>query len=163
TTHAERAQRAGELARLYEHELGDVDAAVRVLVAAQTTAPDEAHLKELMRMLRGAQRWGELAQLLERELQRPPSGDAQHHVNLLPELGELRAERLGRTAEAAQAFEAALERDAKNPIALERLERLYEQLGRDRELARLLEARADVTADKPARSALLARVAALRS
>ncbi|MEO8706851.1 MAG: tetratricopeptide repeat protein, partial [Kofleriaceae bacterium] len=40
---------------------------------------------------------------------------------------------------------------------------LYEQTGRDRELARILEKRAEAAADKPARAQLFARVATLRS
>src|SRR5690606_23012139 len=65
--------------------------------------------------------------------------------------------------EAVLAFEAVLERDGKNAVAAERLERLYETLGRDRELARMLELRADQTDDLRARATLLARVAALRA
>src|SRR5262249_28398777 len=64
-------------------------------------------------------------------------------------------------AEAAQAYEAVLERDPKNPLAAERLEKLYEQLGRDRELAQMLDRRAEATTDSTARSALLARVASI--
>jgi golgin subfamily B member 1 len=168
----DKARRASELARLYEHELGDIDAAIRMLVVAQTGAPDESRLKDLLRLLRGAQRWAEMAQVLERELQQlrasgRPSGldrtALAREVDILLELGELRADKLNRAPEAVQAYESVIERDAKNPVAAERLEKLYESLGRDRELARMIELRAEDTHDPIARGALLARVALLRT
>jgi len=159
----EKARRASELAKLYEYELGDNDAAIRMLVIAQTAIPDPARQKELVRLLRTAERWSELAQALERELPQLRTADTARQVELLLELGALRADKLNRPAEALQAFEAALERDPKAPSAAERLERLYEQLGRDRELARMLELRAEATTDNSTRAALLGRVATLRA
>jgi tetratricopeptide (TPR) repeat protein len=163
TAPAEKARRAGELAQIYERELGDPDAAIRMLIAAQAAAPDDARHKELLRLLRGTARWPEMAAVLERELAITPDDPPTHQIDLLLELGELRADRLDRPAEAVQAYEAVLERDPTNPLAAERLERLYEQLGRDRDLARMLERRADRTGEPLARAALLARVGTLRS
>jgi tetratricopeptide (TPR) repeat protein len=164
TEPADKARRATELARLYEHELGDVDAAIRMLVLAQTALPDEQRHKDLLRLLRGAQRWAEMAQVLERELQATrASGPIPKQVDLFLELAELRADKLNRLPEAVQAYEAVLERDPKNPLASERLEKLYEQLGRDRELARMLEIRAEATQDITVRAGLLARVGTLRA
>jgi tetratricopeptide (TPR) repeat protein len=160
-TPAEKAQHAAELAHLYEHELGDIDAAVRSLVLAQSHGHDEARHRDLVRLLREAKRWPELAAVLERELTR--TTDRTRLVDLLLQLGELRADQLSRPADAVTAYEAAIERDPKNPVASQRLEVLYEQLGRDRELAHLLEARADATQDKVARAALLGRVGTLRA
>jgi tetratricopeptide (TPR) repeat protein len=169
----DKARRASELARLYEHELGDIDAAIRMLVVAQAAVPDESRLKDLLRLLRGAQRWAEMAQVLERELQqlrasasRLPGVDRAtmaRDVDILLELGELRADKLDRAPEAVQAYESVIERDPKNPVASERLEKLYEALGRDRELAHMLELRAEGTHDAVARGSLLARVAMLRT
>ncbi|MGE5184051.1 MAG: hypothetical protein ACM31C_18400 [Acidobacteriota bacterium] len=161
-TPQDKALRAGELARLYEHELGDLDAAIRMLQLAQTTAPDEARLKDLLRLLRGAERWADMAQVLERELA-SVRGDAHRHVDMLLQLGELRADRLDRAADAAVAYEAVLERDAKNPIAIERLEQLYGRLGRERELARILELRVDTISAPPERGKLFARIGELRA
>ncbi|HUS29500.1 MAG TPA: tetratricopeptide repeat protein [Kofleriaceae bacterium] len=159
----EKARRAAELARLYEHELGDNDAAIRMLVVAQASLPDAQRQKDLLRLLRAAERWGELAQALERELPQIRPSDVLRQADVLLELGALRADKLNRLPEAAQAFESVLERDPKNSTAAERLEKLYEQLGRDRELARMLELRAEATQDLVARAALMARVATLRT
>ena len=171
TTNDEKARRAAALANLYEHQLGDHDAAIRMLMAAQAAVPDAERHDTLVRLLRGAERWAEMAQVLERELAHPrkderrpgTAGAPTRELELLLELGALRADKLNRLPEAVLAFEAALERDGKNRIAAERLEKLYEQLGRDRELAHMLELRADQTEDLPARASLLARVATLRA
>lgn len=172
TTNEDKASRAGALAALYEHQLRDTDAAIRMLQTAQAAVHDPERQKDLLRLLRGAERWPDLAQALERELsqlrpsgvRRPTNGmSPPSEIELLLELGELRAERLNRYPEAVLAYEAVLERDGKHQLAAERLEKLYEQLGRDRELARMLELRAEQTKDATARAVLLARVATLRA
>jgi len=162
TTNDEKAKRAGALAKLYENELGDNDAAIRMLQTAQAAAVDEQRQKDLVRLLRSAERWGEMTQALERELAQLRDG-GNGRVELLLELGELRADKLNRLPEAVLAYEAVLDRDEKNPVAAERLEKLYEQLGRDRELARMLELRAEQMTDTNAKAALLGRVATLRA
>jgi tetratricopeptide (TPR) repeat protein len=68
---------------------------------------------------------------------------------------------MNRPSEAITAYEGVLDRRPGDPTATTALEKLYDQLGRDRELTRLLEARAE-TETGPARALLLARVAALR-
>lgn len=170
TTNEEKAQRAAALAKLYEHELGDNDAAIRMLMVAQAAVPDAERHQNLVRLLRAAERWADLAQALEREithlrgdLGRRAGASVSREIELLLELGALRADKLNRLPEAVLAFETVLERDGKNAVAAERLEKLYEQLGRDRELARMLELRADQTDDLKTRATLLARVAALRA
>jgi tetratricopeptide (TPR) repeat protein len=163
TTNDEKAKRAGALAKLYEHQLGDNDAAIRMLMAAQAAVAESERHKDLVRLLRGAERWAEMAQALERELTQLRNEPPGRRIELLLELGELRADKLNRLPEAALAYEAVLERDGKHAAAAERLEKLYEQLGRDRELARMLELRSDQTTDPSARAALLSRVATLRA
>ena len=162
-TPEEKAQRATELVHLYEHDLGDLDGAIRMLVVAQANVADETRQKELLRLLRATERWAEMAQVLERELPTVRENQIARQVEILVLLGELRADKLNRKPDAVQAYEAVLERDPKNPVASEHLETLYEQLGRERELARLLEARADATTEPAARAALLDRVAGLRA
>jgi len=160
---ADRARRADELAGLYERELGDNDGAVRMLLLAQAAHHDEARQRELLRLLRAAQRWPEVAAVLERALPTLKATDVDRQVELLLELGDLRAHRLSRQAEAVQAYEAVLQRRPAEPVATAALEVLYEQLGRDRDLARLLEARAEAEEEDPTRRAqLFSRVAALR-
>jgi tetratricopeptide (TPR) repeat protein len=175
TTNDEKAKRAGALAKLYERELGDTDAAIRMLQTAQAAVADGERHKDLVRLLRATERWADLAQALERELAEVREGAPRRAAverggpapasenDLLLELGEIRADKLNRLPEAVLAYEAVLEREGKHPIAAERLEKLYEQLGRDRELARMLELRAEQTKEAPARAALLGRVATLRA
>jgi tetratricopeptide (TPR) repeat protein len=162
-TNADKAVRAGELARLYENELGDIDGAIRMLQVAQLAQHDDARHKDLLRLLRGAERWAEMAGVLERELPVIPSDQGHRQVDILLQIGELRADKLARPAEAAQSFEAVLERDTKNPIAIQRLEGLYGQLGRERELARILEARVGTMAEGSARAPVWARIGELRA
>ncbi len=161
-TTAEKAARAAELATLYEKELGDVDGAVRMLRIAQATQPDHLRQLELVRLLRDAERWAELAEVLERELPELGASEVERRIAVLLELGDLRANRLDLQPDAITAYERVLE-VRQDPIALAALETLYEQQGRDRELARLLDARAEATADPAGRSRLFGRVAAIRA
>ncbi|MBA3821621.1 MAG: tetratricopeptide repeat protein, partial [Deltaproteobacteria bacterium] len=89
--------------------------------------------------------------------------DTARQVTLLLELAELRATRLARPAEAIAAYEAVLERQPDHTVAATSLEGLYEKLGRDRELARMIETRAEAETDPVKRGRLFARVATLRS
>jgi tetratricopeptide (TPR) repeat protein len=161
-TPAEKARRAHELAVLYERELGDLEGAIRMLLVAQAAQHDDARQRELLRILRAANRWAEVAAVLERALPITPPDDVERQVELLLELAELRAHRLNRQAEAIQAYEGVLERRPLEPAATAALEALYEQLGRDRDLARLVEARAEAETEPSRRAQQFARVAALR-
>jgi tetratricopeptide (TPR) repeat protein len=163
TTNVEKAERAADLARLYEKELGDLDGAIRMLQLAQTVLPDEARAQDLLRLLRTGERWSELGTALEKFLPTIPSADVDRQIQTLLELGEIRADKLNRKPDAVTAYEAALERVPNLPAAIAALETLYEQTGRDRELARILEARADGETDAAKRGGLYARVATLRS
>ncbi|HEY0253593.1 MAG TPA: hypothetical protein VGC41_18800, partial [Kofleriaceae bacterium] len=162
-TPAEKAIRAAEIAAIYEHEVGDPDGAIRMLTIAQANVHDEKRQQDLLRLLRQTTRWAELAQVLERELPALKDHQAKRQVALLLELGELRYEKLDRKADALAAYESALEREPKNAVALEKLETLYEKLGKERELARLLEARAETITDPVAKAQLFDRVAGLRA
>ncbi|HEY4176067.1 MAG TPA: tetratricopeptide repeat protein [Kofleriaceae bacterium] len=161
-TTTEKAQRARDLASLYEKELGDADAAIRMLTiaqAAQSSAPES--VGDLVRLLRSRERWPELAAALEREL--ATMSDKDRQTAILRELGELRATKLNRASDAIAAYEGVIERVATDAAALVALEGLYEKAGRDRDLARILEARAEASTDLRERSALFARVATLRT
>ena len=125
--------------------------------------PDEARQLDLLRLLRAGNRWAEVAAVLERVLPTIRAADTARQTEILLELGELRAEKLNRPTEAIAAYEAVLERRTNDATAQAALEKLYESQGRDRELARLIEMRAEATTDLPARAQLFARVGALRS
>lgn len=162
TETSDKARRATDLARIYQHELGDLDGAIRMLLLAQAAQPDDARQRQVLALLRTAERWGEIAAVLERELPTVHSNDVARQLEILLELGDLRATKLNRLADAAQAYEAVLERQPENTVATAALEKLYESLGRDRELARILETRAEATTEPAARCALFARVGNLR-
>ncbi len=163
TSPADKARRASELAAVFERELGDTEAAIRMLVIAQAAQQDPARQQELVRLLRAANRHAELAAVLERELPTVMPTETDRVIAILLELAELRDKHLDKKSEAIQAYEAVLERNPSEPTAAAALETLYEQTGRDRELARVLEVRAEATQDPAARGALLARVANLRA
>ena len=161
-TPAERATRAADLAMLYEKELGDLDASIRMWGIALAAQQDDAWQDELLRLLRAAERWSEVVTALERELPTISATNVDRQVAVLLELAELRAQKLARGADAITAYEAVLEREPHQPAALAALEVLYEQLGRDRELARILEGRAETEIDLVKRAQIYARVAQLR-
>jgi tetratricopeptide (TPR) repeat protein len=126
----EKSQIAAELARLYEVELGDHEAAIRTLALAHAAMPDDAHGHELLRLLRENGRWSEMATLLERELERVRElGSVIKEVTTLLDLGELYTDKLDRAADALAAYESILAHDPQHPIASERAEALYVRLG----------------------------------
>src|SRR5262252_7982129 len=88
TTNVDKAQRAAEL-----------DAAIRMLTLAQHNLYDDTRQRDLVRLLRGASRWGELVAALERELPNVRSLDTERQVAILAELGDLRANRMNRPGE----------------------------------------------------------------
>lgn len=162
-TPAEKAQYAADIAAMYEHQLDDRDGAIRMLQTAQDNVVDEARQRDLVRLLRAAERWADLAQAMELELTRDGAGDPAHRKQRLLELGALHADRLGRLPEAVTSYEAALELDPALEAAQDKLEALYDQLGRELDLAQLLERRAAQATVPAERAKLLARVGALRT
>lgn len=163
STPVEKAQRAAELATLYEHQLADRDNAISMLTIAQANVADEARQRDLTRLLRAAERWSELAQVIERELREGKFGQVAQRIDLLLELGALRADKLDRASDAVIAYEGVVELDATHVLALVKLEGLYDKLGRDRDLARLLDVQAAQSAQPVTRANLLARAGALHA
>jgi tetratricopeptide (TPR) repeat protein len=139
---------------------GDFVEAEESLRNAAGLAPGDPFCREaLAAVYRAGKRYDQLAQVLA-ELSRLIASERQ--VAILLELGDVLWHRVNRASDAATAYEGVLERRPHDPTATAALEALYAQLGRDRELARLLETRAETVAGAP-RALLLARVAALRA
>src|SRR4029079_14354160 len=88
TTNVDKAQRAAELAELYEHPLGHLDAATRMRTAAQHAHHDERRQHDLLRLQRSGGRWAELAAALEREMLVVRPADTERQVAILLELGD---------------------------------------------------------------------------
>ncbi|MGE0547917.1 MAG: tetratricopeptide repeat protein [Kofleriaceae bacterium] len=162
TTPTDKAKRADELAKLYERELGDIDTAIRLMLLAQAAEPGDSRLQELLTLLRSAERWPELVTALEGELRVVAPSDLDRQVAILAELGGLWLNQLDRANEGLHALERALAIRPDHGPSFSALESIYEQAGRAGDLARIIEARAKVTADPIERAPLFARVAAIR-
>jgi tetratricopeptide (TPR) repeat protein len=91
-----------------------------------------------------------------------PTLETSRRVGLLLRIGEIRRDRLDRLVEAASAYEAVLELDSKNAAAIGALELAYQRLGRDGELLRILERKAEITEEPGARAEDFARIADIR-
>lgn len=89
---------------------------------------------------RSQQKWGELAELLSRQIEVEPTGETKLDVALA--LGDLFETQLASTARAIEAYEAASELTGGDD-ALVALERLYRRDERWGKLAKVLEERAD--------------------
>ncbi|HPH69636.1 MAG TPA: tetratricopeptide repeat protein, partial [Kofleriaceae bacterium] len=157
---ATRAELATQAAEIYADQLGDRASAAKLLVQAQSIAPDATRQSQIVDLLESAENWSDLAAALERELPTIPASDRDRQVSILRRLGELRSDKLGRYAEAAAAYESALELDSDDELTLLALEQLYQRLGRERELARIIETRAELSNSPVERGALFAKVGA---
>lgn len=158
----EAARAALLLAHLEEDKLHDPDAAGRDFRRAFELDPtDPRPLRGLARIYEARGRWNELAETLETELGLCAPQDARR-LGLLLRIGEIRRDRMDRQVEAGSAFESALEIDPKNQIAIGALESIYHKLGRDGDLLRILERRADNEPDAARRADAFARIADLR-
>ena len=126
---AEQAQRATELAKLYDRELGDVDAAIRMLAGRAGALPDDARQQELLRLLRArrALARGRRASS-SASCRRCVPTDVARQVAILLELGELRADSASTGAPTRSRPTRACSSAARtSPAAIAALETLYEQ------------------------------------
>jgi len=158
----EVARCARTLADLYERRLNDYDAAARAWHRVDEADPTDAQAaRALQRIydLRG--RYADLAAAVERELQigdRTSTSaviDTERRLELWLKLGDIRKARLARPESAAEAFEKALEIDARQSEALAALAEIYSALKRSDELNRVLDLRAQATTDPQQRAAVL--------
>jgi tetratricopeptide (TPR) repeat protein len=158
----EIARCARTLADLYERRLNDYDAAARSWHRVDEADPLDAQAaRALQRIydLRG--RYADLAAAVERELQIGDHNttsaviDTERRLELWLKLGDIRKARLARPESAAEAYEKALEIDARHPEALAALAEIYSALKRSDELNRVLDLRAQATTDPQQRAAVL--------
>lgn len=158
----EKARLAHELAEIYYRRMGDVERAAESYRSAIACGGDRtpSH-RALAHLLTEHERWGELEQAYVAELALLPE-DAEERAALLMRLGAVRRDHLERFAEAAQAYEEALELSAPNIPALEALAALYERLGSEVELLRVLSTHAAASDDAHERCQLYKRIAELK-
>lgn len=156
-----RAQGLLRAAELLDEELGDPILAVAVLREALETGPGRlAVVRELRRLLARAERWSELADILEREAERSlePSQAVGHWL----ELARVREDHLDDPVGAATALRCLLELQADHRGALEALARLCRHLRRWEELVGALLASAELTDDTRAVAATLCEAGRVR-
>jgi tetratricopeptide (TPR) repeat protein len=146
------------LGALFEGKLSDPARAIAWLERARQLDATRSRdaLPALERLYRATSRWPELAGALEALAER---AEGAERAGLLFRLGQLREERLGDTARAAEAYAQALEIDPAHLPALRAAERLDEAAGRLEPLARSLAAQRALAQDAATRHHLAARLA----
>ncbi|HEU0034943.1 MAG TPA: tetratricopeptide repeat protein [Kofleriaceae bacterium] len=113
---------------------------------------------------RQSESWEELVDAIReliREGMENGDPDEDEQLDLLLELGQIEAERLGRPARAIEAWRSAQTIDAGNPRVLDALEAIFVQQGRWLECVELLEKRIALTEEKRPRIAMLLNLGAL--
>jgi tetratricopeptide (TPR) repeat protein len=162
TTTVEKGRLSHELAENCYRRLGDVERAAAAYRAAIAQGGDTApSRKSLMYLLAEHERWPELEAAYVQELELLDEDDEQR-PGLLMRLGALRRDRLDRLSGAALAYEEALEVDPPNIPALEALAGIYERLGSEDDLLRVLAAHAAATEDAHERCKLYKRIGEIK-
>jgi tetratricopeptide (TPR) repeat protein len=127
-------------ARLHQDKLGDPNGAVPYLERILKRDPSNSGaFSQLKNVLTASERWGELAELYELVIAQEQSPVAQ--IELLLEVALLCEEITEDLAGALRYYERIHELDPQHESANKALDRLYQRLGKDKELAVLLEQR----------------------
>lgn len=151
-----------ELADVYDDKLsspGPAEAAWRRVLDLD---PADARAYEaLERILRGAERWDDLREILERHERH--TLDAGRRKEILLQLCDLYEGVLESTSGATEAYRRVLELDPASMRALKALERLHDGAGAWAELEELLGREAEVVKDERTVTELLFRRAELRA
>jgi Tfp pilus assembly protein PilF len=168
---AERAKVLRRLARLAADAGDDARALERWEQTLKAVPTDHETLEALAALYERAQRWGELAQVLEKldagratthgERARteggtplPGSADATVRVRSLERYARVVDDKLGDAQRATRAWQRVLEISPRDENALAALARLHRSAGRWRDLAEVLAAQiAVLAADEPAEAA----------
>jgi len=143
TSPAERAKLLKRLAKLATDRQDDVRALERWEATMRASPSDPDALAALRELYEKAQRWPELAQILERldggrPLPPPGTPDAAVRVFDLEAYANLLEEHLGDPARAIKAYHRVLELTSKSRTALDALARLYREASKWRELTEIL-------------------------
>jgi tetratricopeptide (TPR) repeat protein len=157
---AERAKLLKRLAKIATDRQDDVAALERWEQTLRTSPSDADALAALSGLYERAQRWPELAQILERldggrPLPQPGTPDAAIRAVDLERYAMVADQHLQDPARAIKAWHRVLELSPKNRNALDALQRLYRSLGKFRELVDVL-AKQVALIDDPEKAAELA-------
>jgi tetratricopeptide (TPR) repeat protein len=132
-----RARLSRALAALWEGPLADPVRAAETWRRVSALVPDDAEaLAHLEALFREAEDWGELHDVLKRQLALEKHPDAR--AALLLRLGDLQDDRLRDTGAAVATFRRLLELNPEDTKALERLDGLYDRNERWAELSEIL-------------------------
>ncbi|MCH2108603.1 MAG: tetratricopeptide repeat protein [Polyangiaceae bacterium] len=146
-------------ADLHQTTLGDGEGAVVYLQKVLALEPeDEAAFERLKEILTSAERWRELEELYDNEVQR--LDDDARRIEMLAEVALLAEDIIGNAESALAYHQRILELDSIHPVSLEALDRLYSRLERKEELLELLGRRVEVAVADELES-LLVRAAQL--
>jgi tetratricopeptide (TPR) repeat protein len=124
------------IARTLAERIGDVPEAIlayRVIV--DDFGPDRSTLAALAKLYEKAERWDDLADTLEADLEHA-EGDAR--IDVLVQLGDVRRERLGDVERALEAYREALALSPSHAATRARLEALLDDASARREVAAVL-------------------------
>jgi tetratricopeptide (TPR) repeat protein len=155
-----RITRLREAASTYEARLKNYDAAIRSLRLLALVDPDSDEVERaLKRLFERAERWPELAQLLEAEIAR--TQDAAPKLPLLRRLANVHRDRLGDRAAAADALERILMLKPEDGAVRDAL--IEDLLATERydDVVPLIERKIDEAPAKSQKLALLAQLATL--
>ncbi len=125
---SERVELLKELAALDEKQFEEPDDAIGHLNEIILIRPDDDEVVEaLTRLYRKTERWHDLVELLEGQVDRArDAGDTETELRLLVQVGDLLDKQLNDTDRATDIYERVLERDDEHTLALAALARLYE-------------------------------------
>jgi tetratricopeptide (TPR) repeat protein len=144
TDHAERQHMFERLAQLAETRIGDAMRAFRWWGAALAEDPrSELAGGEVERLAAVTGSWEELVAIYNDVLARRGEQDIQRQVLL--RLARIHDAELRDLARAEESYLRVLGQDAKDPDALEALDRIYETSGMHTELAEILRRRVEIT------------------
>ena len=123
-----------ELAEVQEKKLDDRDAAVKSLRALLALEPGNLDcLRALQRLHRAGEEWAALAEVLEKLAAAAP--EVAEQLAYLREAALLHESKLADNESAAAAWRAIAERDPHQREAAVALDRLYAELGHEKDLA----------------------------
>jgi tetratricopeptide (TPR) repeat protein len=156
-----RKERLREVAGLCEGNLRDVDGAINAwkqLIAIDRT--DEAGRQALTRLLEKAQRWDDLANLMEQDAS--GESDIEKKIALEKKLATLHEQKRHDQASAAEALGRIANLTPEDDRAIATASKMFEKAGALDRAAQVIAENAASVSDLPARGALLERLGTLR-
>ena len=147
-TPQERVPLLYRIAGIQETELQDLETAIQTY--RQVLDEDPSHslaLKALERIYTQMDRYPELFQVFERQMQHVPETDTEERCRLLARMAALQEETFGNLKAAVQYTERILEVDPRNAQAVRKLQLLFREMGDSQRLIQALQRHAEVTTD----------------